>query len=138
MDISILDLEGEDCGKPQKMVIVEDDDYAAEGERDSKDGGVRDEVPTSTPSTGRRQPNPTPSPPPTLLVGKEQRAHLEGSMRATAVLAAMDELLPQVVGQGRLHLRSTSQKRIFSISGSALCLHVYSACTSYHQVSHPP
>ena len=122
MESSFSDLEDEDGDKPQKKVIVEDDD--------AKDGGVQNEVPTSTPSTGRRQPNPTPSPPPTLLVGKEQRAHLEGAERASAVLAAMDELLSQVIGQV---VYTCAQHRVYALSFQVQ--HYACTCTALAQIT---
>ena len=83
----------EEGGEEKKA--SEADEAGGSGEADQPDEG-----PPSTPTTGRRQPNPTaaagPSPSPSLLIGKEHRAHLEGSERAAAVLAAMDELLSQV------------------------------------------
>ncbi len=86
----------EEGGEEKKAAEADEADGSGEADEPQQ----KDEGPPSTPTTGRRQPNPTaaagPSPSPSLLIGKEHRAHLEGSERAAAVLAAMDELLSQV------------------------------------------
>ena len=132
-----LDEEG---GEEKKA--AEADEAGGSGAKEDGSGEAdeprqKDEGPPSTPTTGHRQPNPTaaagPSPSPSLLIGKEHRAHLEGSERAAAVLAAMDELLSQVQlkGQVRSSLHSSGAHFLpfFQVQQSAC------TCTALAQIT---